>query len=376
MADEQVTQKRKRRVVGTFIASAAAIGLAAGGAFLGSRAASPTEAGEAAAIKTIACNASASSIQSQIQAGDIIDLADNCVYHFSDSVRVTVPNVTIRGGPGTIIDGGRPANWITKGTVGTANALYPQGASDGLVVEDIEFRNFRKSVIYARLSDNATYRHLRFLDSGSDGSPADPAAGPQDHALYLDGGIGIRVEDVFIRRMTGAGLHPYSGSGSFTTGVVNGMDVAEVGRAGIHFGAASTGWVVNGLLSHHNVGDGVESYNGSGNRIESGYIWANGESAVDKRVPIYVGPLVFFTPPPVVPPPTTTEPPPTTTEPPPTTTEPPPTTTEPPPETCDAACVAAYEAQIDALEAQVAAEKAVSAALRAILAQIHALAAP
>lgn len=235
-----------------------------------------------------------------IVAGDVISFTAG-IRIMTDSIRVTVPNVTFTGEPGAILDGGRPVDWIKNGNVGCANAFYCQDGGDGVILENLEMRNFRKTIVYSRLTSNATYRNLYLHDSGSDGSPADPASGPQDHALYLDGGTGILVTGCRFVRLTGAGLHPYSGSGSVTTGIMRNTEVLECGFDGVHFGNASKDWLIEDCLLHDNRGNGVRSYKGVGNRLNRLYVWNNFSGNIRQDVPLASITNVVLTPPPTDP---------------------------------------------------------------------------
>jgi hypothetical protein len=402
----------RRRLAVAAVAIAAVIGVSTGGYF-GAREAAPTESATAAGTINVACG---QTIPSSVAANTVVHVAGPCVYHRTDAIRIPNNFVTYEFEGGVVLDGDRIAG----------NAFYVNGGDDAVVksldpTQRVRMIEFAKSVIYTSTADRFL---LKSLYTGHSGSSA-----ALDHGLYIDKGVGWRIQDHVSEAMTSHGIQIYSGSGGPVTGRIEGARLFGNGRDGLHIGAGSVGTVATGIDSHDNGNWGIRFYSGLETKVPGpNWLYANTFAPffVD-RASAQPNPFVWTASAPPTEPPPPPPPPPDgdgdgvadasdncplianpdqtdadsdglgdacdVVEPPP----PPP----PPPPPCDQACVDVYEAQLAAYEVQVAAlqaslaeaqaaaataradatatqaaleaERAVSASLRALLAQIHAL---
>jgi hypothetical protein len=200
-------------------------------------------------------------------------------------------NVTILFRPDSVFDGGRTKK-ADGNYSGIGNALYSRGASRTKLVGMTggprpQIINFVKSILYFSSTPPdipVEVENLYLGKSGSDGSPADSEAGPQDHAIYHDGGRGIWRKCHF-DRLTGCAGHPYSGSGRPTHIHAIDCEMSFCGFDGMHCGNASGEIIGEGLLLHDNGGYGWNNYhdNGVPNQFKSGYVWNNKGGAIRKK---------------------------------------------------------------------------------------------
>lgn len=241
-------------------------------------------------------------------AGDTVRFQTG-THRMADAVRVPMNGVTFEFEKGVVLDGHR----------GVGNAFYLNGGDDTkLIALDMTSKprliNYLKTVIYTSVADRFLFLGIY---TGYSGSDAWGYSGALDHGIYIDGSTGWTVQDHVSEHMSGHGIQVYSGSSRTTTGKIDGFESFDNGADGLHFGNASTNCVAKRVNLHNNTIRGVYSYGGTGNRIESGNIYANKGAAVVKRVPMYVSPDVSYaappgTPPPVEPPPVVVPEPPTT----------------------------------------------------------------
>lgn len=223
--------------------------------------------------------------------------------------------------PGFVHDGGLAGPNALYGRGGCTGTRFSREGVDG---PDPIFRNFLKSVFYFSDAGHATPTILDGLWSGwsgSDETPTDPADGPQDHGIYMDGGSFVLLNCRFAFN-TGAGVHPYSGSGKTTNVTMDGVEADGNGFDGVHCGAASGVVIADNMLLHDNgfmhsnrTGWGWRNYNDTApaNEFRSGYVWNNRAGAIKRKengLELIVRAGVVLGPPPATPPPPPPPPPP------------------------------------------------------------------